>query len=234
MKSIFLVIWMIFFLSSTVMGAPLCSSNAGLAEYIALGSGGCQIADKLLFNFTYAGSGSGGAVPISAGGIAVSTINTPNNPGLTFAAAWSAGSGQTLNSLIQFDVVVLPGGIPIKDISAAMVSGHANDGAATVTEDVTEGGPLASIFLHDDGGEVTNQTVEFPPTMGPIHVAKSISVNGGSNGSAVIGSVTNQFSEGQVIPASSSVPTMTEWGMIILVILLGIGSIYYLRSRVAA
>ena len=29
-------------------------------------------------------------------------------------------------------------------------------------------------------------------------------------------------------------PTMTEWGMIILVILLGIGSIYYLRRRVAA
>jgi hypothetical protein len=31
-----------------------------------------------------------------------------------------------------------------------------------------------------------------------------------------------------------SVPTMTEWGMIIMTVLLGIGSIYYLRRRVAA
>jgi hypothetical protein len=34
--------------------------------------------------------------------------------------------------------------------------------------------------------------------------------------------------------APERIPTMTEWGMIILVILLGIGSIYYLRRRVAA
>ena len=36
------------------------------------------------------------------------------------------------------------------------------------------------------------------------------------------------------LPYASPIPTMTEWGMIILVILLVIGSIYYLRGRVVA
>jgi hypothetical protein len=231
MTSILLVIVMTFFLSSTVMGAPLCPS-ASLEAYVVLGAGGCQIGDKLFFNFTYAGGGAGGAPPIPANGISVVTINTPLNPGLTFSAPWSVGPGQALNSLIQFDVTVLPGGTPIKDISASMVgSGHVGDGVASVTENVTNGGPLASIFLQDDGGEVTNQTVEFPPTIGPIHVAKSISVKGGSSGSAVIASVTNQFSEGLVTQPSVSVPTMTEWGVIMLTVFLGIGSVYYLRRR---
>jgi hypothetical protein len=36
---------------------------------------------------------------------------------------------------------------------------------------------------------------------------------------------------GQAALTSTPVPTMTEWGMIIVVILLGIGSAYYLKKR---
>ena len=35
----------------------------------------------------------------------------------------------------------------------------------------------------------------------------------------------------QILLSQTAVPTMTEWGMIILVILLGIGAVYYLRRR---
>jgi hypothetical protein len=53
-----------------------------------------------------------------------------------------------------------------------------------------------------------------------------------TDSAAVPVTATKAFS--LTINATPAVPTMTEWGMIILVILLGIGSIYYLRRRVAA
>jgi hypothetical protein len=34
-----------------------------------------------------------------------------------------------------------------------------------------------------------------------------------------------------IVPTASPVPTLSEWGMIILMVLLGIGSVYYLRRR---
>jgi virginiamycin B lyase len=36
------------------------------------------------------------------------------------------------------------------------------------------------------------------------------------------------------LPKGVSVPTMTEWGMIIVIILFGIGSVYYLRKPTSA
>ncbi len=35
----------------------------------------------------------------------------------------------------------------------------------------------------------------------------------------------------EILPTTSSVPTFSEWGMILLMVLLGIGSVYYLRRR---
>jgi hypothetical protein len=186
--------------STCAFGAAIigpCLSNVGLDTYIALGSSGCQIDDKLFYNFSYSGSGSGGASAIPAAGVTVTALDQPLFPGLQFQAAWSVGPGQSLDSLIQYVVSVLPGGRPIEDIYAAMVSGHAPDGIATVAENVaTEAGvTIASLLLYENGGVVRSQTVDVPPTVGPLQVQKDISVNGHSTGVATISMVVNRFSE---------------------------------------
>ena len=44
-------------------------------------------------------------------------------------------------------------------------------------------------------GVLRSQTLQFTPTMGPIHVAKDISANGHSFGDATISQVTDSFLE---------------------------------------
>ncbi len=190
-KILILVTVLLALIAGTAMATPLLTSGT-LADYIALGSGGGIIDDKLFFNFEYVGTGSGGAVAIPASGIAVTPILTPFNPGLQFNAAWTVGPGQTLDSRISFDVQVLPGGNAITDISATM-SGYGifENGIVAVAETTTQG----NILLFDSqSGTVASDTIMFDPTTSVINVLKDISVNG-NLGIATVSQVTNQFSE---------------------------------------
>ena len=177
-------------LAAPATASPLCVSG-NLSEFIALGTGGCQIEDKIFSNFAYSGTGAGGAAAIPAFGINVAILDTPKDPGIQFSAPWSVGPGQILDSLIQFVVTVSPGGQAIDDISAAMTGfGHEPNGAVTVVEATSVG----NLGLRDDGGTVAFATLTFAPTMGPISVATDIAVAGNS-GVAAVSSVTNRFSE---------------------------------------
>lgn len=179
-KRILLAIGLILLVSSPLMAAPLLTVRS-LADYIALGSGGGQIDDKLFYDFQYAGSGFGGAVAIPASGVWVTPIITPFNPGLIFNTAWSVGPGQGLDSAISFKVQVLPGGAPITDISATMAGyGQVLDGVVSVSETTNFG----NIFLYDtSGGTLASDEITFDPTTGIITVVKDIAVNG-NNGVA--------------------------------------------------
>jgi hypothetical protein len=86
--------------------APLLQ-NGTLADYIALGSGGGQIEDKLFYDFSY--SAAAGVSPSSASGVTVGVISTAFNPGLTFMGSW-IGTG---SFEIDFKVSVLTGGNPL-------------------------------------------------------------------------------------------------------------------------
>ncbi len=44
----------------------------------------------------------------------------------------------------------------------------------------------------------------------------------------------SKFTDEIVIVSTTTVPTLSEWGMIILAILLGIEAVYYVRRRIAA
>ncbi len=158
--------------------------------------GACQIDDKIFSNFGYAGSGSGGAAAIPASGVTVTVIDTPLNPGFQFSAAWVAGPGQTLDSLITYQVTVLPGGAPITDVSASMGGyGTSDNAVVSVGETVTWPGGSGGLLLHKDGGTVDfAQMLINPSTTGPVMVAKDIAVNG-NDGVAAVSRVVNQFSE---------------------------------------
>ena len=168
------------------------SAQMTLADLIALGSTGYQVQDKLFYDFFYSSSGSGGAVAIPAEGVSVTPIDIPLNPGWLFEAAWAAGPGQTLDSLIQYSVRVLDGGPPITDISARMEGyGQISQGLVVVAET----GPVNLLLYDASFGTVSYQEAVLEnPTMGPITVYKDISVNG-NDGIAAVSAVYNQFSE---------------------------------------
>ncbi len=192
MKSILLsVLLMVFVFGAQAYAAPLCTSGT-VADYVALGSTGCQLDDKIFYDFAYHSSGSGGATPVPSSGVAVTPITTAFDPGLIFNAPWTAGPGQSLDSMINFSVLVLPGGAPIGDISATMVGyGRVPDGLVAVAETTTVG----NLLLYDSAlGVKAFDTLLVTATSGPITVHKDISVNGNS-GLATVSGVWNQFSE---------------------------------------
>jgi hypothetical protein len=174
------------------LGAPICPTGT-MADYLALGAVGCQIDDKLFYNFDYTGTGSGGAVAIPPEGVAVTPILTPFNPGFIFNAPWTVGPGQSLDSMINYTVLVLPGGVLIKDISATMTGyGREPDGIVAVAETTTVG----NLLLFDSAlGVRAFDRLDVPLTAGPIIVHKDISLNGHSMGIATVSGVWNQFSE---------------------------------------
>jgi hypothetical protein len=163
-----------------------------LADLVALGSTGYQVQDKLFYDFFYSSSGSGGAVAIPAEGVSVTPIDIPLNPGWLFNAAWAAGPGQTLDSLISYSVRVLDGGPPITDISARMEGyGQISQGIVVVAET----GPVNLLLYDASFGTVSYQEAVLEnPTFGPITVYKDISLNG-NDGLAAVSAVYNQFSE---------------------------------------
>jgi hypothetical protein len=182
------------------LAAPVCGTGT-LADYVALGATGCEIDDKLFYDFEYTSTGSGGATPVPADGVAVTPITIPFNPGFIFNAPWSVGPGQLLDSMINYTVVVLEGGAQIKDLSARMTGFSAvPDGLVMVAEtaDLPSGSGttvvLPALFATSPTNFNDRSSVVFPLTPGPITIHKDISVNG-NNGFATVSGVWNQVSE---------------------------------------
>ncbi len=170
-----------------------------LQDYLNLGLTGCIIDDKLFSDFSYVGSAVG-TVPMPASGIAVVPITTAGNPGLKFSAAWSAGSGQSMDSLIDFLVSTTSGAALIKDSSIIQAgSGIIGTGIASVAEQLclTSGvcsGSMSLFTVQEAGFTKLNDSVVFSP-LGQVVAFKDIQVAGGLAGVAVISSVSDQFSE---------------------------------------
>jgi len=170
-----------------------------LADYIATGTTGVQIDDKLFYGFAYT---SAGGAP-TAENITVLQLTTPGNPGLRFVAAWSVGAGGSIDSNISYFVKVLPGGASIVDIGALMAgAGFTGTGSVNLAENVfdTNFDPqknIANLFLfHDSAGSLLNQVVLLDdPTLGPIFVVKDIILSGGEDGRAALSFVENTYSE---------------------------------------
>jgi hypothetical protein len=196
MKKIFVLIVAVLLVAvGTAIATPLPTTT--LDQLIALGSTGGTIEDKTFFNFRYSIVPPNG-VP-SASNILVTPDPTPFNPGLIFQANWSVFSGQTIDSQIDFDVQVLPGGNAISDISATLISfGVTDTGSIAFTENTTGTTPIASLSLFDHGTQVQSfDEFTFDPTTGIIHVHKDLGLSGGTgaNGQASVSLFENNFSE---------------------------------------
>jgi len=174
--------------------------------YIASGFQ-CAIGDKTFADFMYSGTSNPPGFGIPAGGVAVTPITTPGNPGLQFSAGWFASTSSGIleeDSLIQYSVSVNPGGALINDLSLS-IGGVAFSGTGYIG--VTENACLGAMFPSCSGGTILTLNVfdgssgsklydsaTFAP-VSEIDVEKDITLQAGTNGSASLSLVTNQFSE---------------------------------------
>ncbi len=160
--------------------APVCGFTT-LANYIALGSGGCTIGDKLFFNFNAFHTAAGGAATPTNGDIVVGPFVGLNTPGILLSTgAWTAFAGQFVNSSVVFSVRILD---PLKTFDsvglAFAASTNGQNTGAIVSETVWYGAGKSlqtSVFNVNGEGVGSSTTPKFPAGVKEITVLKDILV----------------------------------------------------------
>src|ERR1035438_2957783 len=205
--SVFLAATLVAF-ASIASAAPLCTSLnvVTLADYVALGSTGCQIGDKVFFNFFDSPTSGGSATaPVPASAVSVTPVGVGTyNPGLTFSSSdWSVtGGSTTANSFLDmsfgFTVSVLPGGNSIDDASVTMGTPvTTGTGVVTLGETILAANGftvLGTLNVASSGSPVAETF--FAPTS-TIQVKKDffLGVPQNGTGTASISTFTENFSE---------------------------------------
>jgi PEP-CTERM motif len=205
------LLWMVPLTPSATSATP-CATGT-LATYIGLGSAGCQIDDKVFFNFGY--SPTGGLSSVGAGSVTVTPLDNPFDPGLGFQAPWQVGPGISGDAIINYSVAVLPGGNAIIDAELGGLGAVQAGGTVNVLEGLCLGGTFGSdLGTGCSSGNVALLNITNPPLKLGDHtsfavallvdVFKDIGLNGGATGSAAISGITQNFSEVAAVPEPAS------------------------------
>ena len=195
--------------------AGACGSGS-YADYITSGFN-CTIDDKTFSNFQYTFSSNPPGFGVPPGSVTVTPILTPGDPGFQFSTGWHAStiSGvQTQDSLFQFTVNVNQGGNPITDVSLSIGgAGFSGTGSVIVDETVCLGATFPACsggtvdyleVFRDASGSKTFDSISFAG-VSEVDVQKDVLIDAGTNGSASLSLVTNQFSEGGPVPEPGSI-----------------------------
>ena len=207
--SMFLAATLLVFASMAV-AAPLCTGLAGtgaggavtMADYLALGSGGCQMGDKIFSDFFYQPSSGGDGPAVAASAIFVAPVNPGSyNPGIVFSSSnwFVSGVNSYYDASIAFNVTVLRGGAPINDATLTMGADASVSGAgsASIGESIVAGGGFPELGALDvDATGPLVDHVSFAPTS-TVEVSKNFFIGTSltGDGSARIFSFTENFSE---------------------------------------
>jgi hypothetical protein len=189
--------------ASTALAYSACGQGS-LADYMALGSTGCQIEDKIFHDFSYVPTGG---AP-TADNITVTPVFEYLNPGLDFTSSWST-NGSAIDSAIYFEVDVIPGGNLIHDASLEILGqGFVGTGYVTVAENICAGGnfqcidsgetPYWLFAAWDANFNLWNDHVNFITPVEHIAVFKDILLGVDwlrGPGFAVLSRVSQRFSE---------------------------------------
>ena len=207
-----LLLGAVFVLAIPNLGTASPCVPGTLANYIALGAGGCSVGGTTFFDFS-ANSLLQGATPIAAADIAVNPLASAI--GLAFGFNVNAGAGDLFDVLIGYGV----NGGSFETNSLYMTGSSVTpDGAITAIEDKCIGGTYAG----NDPSTACSGTALFPPLIvfdigvladlsetalfAPssfFDVFTEITIDGGLSGSATLnGAVTNQFGE---VPEPSAI-----------------------------
>jgi hypothetical protein len=165
--------------TSVGWSTPVCTSGS-LADYIALGAGGCTIGDKLFSSFQYLASAGGGAVAPTSSEVSVAPFLGFGHPSIIFASGgWTAFQGQFVNSSIGFKVTVLDPTQDITSVNLGMAGGSiGTNTGAIISETVLYKGGSAStgVFNIQGVGPPFGTTGPLPAGLKEVIALKDILV----------------------------------------------------------
>lgn len=194
----------LFYVTAAILMSAFCSAastctNGTLADYIALGSGGCTIGVDTISNFQVA-SGIAGATPISPFDISISASGSGLNLSLTVSVDQTAAANSELEALFSYQ---LSGGSFVGESSTLSGASETGDGAVTDIENVCAGGMFApgmptgctgmSATLTTLDGVQNQNSTNFPARTF-FDVFTDLTLDGGLSGSASGATVTNTYS----------------------------------------
>lgn len=183
--------------------ASACPSGGYMSGYLGAGFN-CTIGDLTFSNFIYTATSTPPGFEIQAGSVGVTPITTPGNMGFQWNAPWHASTLSGVvgrDSFLEFQVN--SSGALITDVSLSIGGfGQTGTGSTTVDETVClgatfpacSGGTVRTLEVYDNSsGFLSYDEISFAG-VSEVDVEKDILIDAGTNGSATLSLVTNQFS----------------------------------------
>ena len=214
MKRLLMLLALCTLVAVSAIGAPTMCPAGPLTPYLVMGfSCVANTSTSMILFSNFSLVQSGNAASGGGAGIAVSPISTPGNEGFLFNPAIGvSGSGNTWDDLISYtacvttDRMTCSGAVGISNLELSFNGAFTGTGSTNVTEHycfnptTTPVGP-GCLTPGMGGGQI--QVTNPPPTFtaqvffapqSAVAVSKDIFATTGSNGTANISSVINQFS----------------------------------------
>jgi hypothetical protein len=210
---------LLLFAAAALVVAPVAMASistcpsGGFDQYLLVPTFTCTTGNLLFSNFSYSASANPPGNKIPASGITVTPLLTTGDEGFQFTSNWSVsssgGNGSSLDTVIFFTVSTLNHAATIDDLFLSDNGTQTLTGIAQVTEQWCANNAIANcpigglnqIFVSNPGTP-NNATAVFSPVTS-LSISKDIGVASGTNGTATITTVTNNFSQvGVPEPAS--------------------------------
>ncbi len=200
--------------------AQTCTTEA-LSNYLTSGFS-CTINDQTYSAWSYTDESNPPGFAVGPGSVTVSPITTQGNPGFMFTGSWQVGQALGILSQDSSFFFTVNSVTPMTDLSLS-IGGVGFTGTGAISLDETAclgavlpactGGTIVTLSVGDSsaGQQLYNQ-VNFAG-VNEISVEKDLSVSAGTDGSAEVSIITDQFSE-----SGTTVPEPGTLGM------LGLGS----------
>jgi hypothetical protein len=195
--------------ASAVQAVP-CAS-ASLADYLALGPGGCSVGSIEFTDFSLPAI-LGPASPIAPASVTIAPILGPTAVGLSLQSTQAVGAGTFLELRIGFNAAATSG--TIGNVQLGLLGATATgDGVTTLLEDLCLGAEFTDptnltcasatdtlITLATDGLTIATDTRDLVPGQTNLGVVADIGVDGGLGGAA-------SFTAGNLLFAAAQVPS---------------------------
>jgi hypothetical protein len=164
-------------------------------------------------SFTVLSSATGGGAEVDASGIAIKGEVDGDKVRLYFSGGWTADQGETVDTLINFDVTSLSAPIVGNTLTLGAY-GVTGTGRALITENSIDdmGNIIADKLVYSRPSGVRNRdTADYSPGQMHVEITKNVFVGGGTNGLAHI----SGFSQSFAVPEPVTLAMLALGGLMI-------------------